>query len=468
MSHCLNPNCLQPNPNTTIFCQKCGSKLVLQERYFALKILGQGSFDLTFQAFDTEKPSQPYCVIKQSFSQVQDPNAQEKSEELFKQEAIRLKHLGKHQQIPELLDYFIQDHHQYLVQEYIAGQNLAQNLARHGAFSETKIMNLLAHLLPLVGFIHKHNCIHQDIKPENIIKRQGEHKLFLVDFGVSKAITRTPLSVTGTVIGSSGYIAPEQALGKPTFASDLYSLGVTCVHLLTNVEAFDLFDVFKGRWVWRDYLTVPVHDSLGQVLDKLLQQATDNRFQTAQDVLNHLPLKAKPISQPILQRVAEPDIELKSARGINYYHLEQLLKAKNWKEADEETAHKMCEVMGRTEEGWLEEEDIDNFPCEDLRTLDQLWLKYSNGRFGFSVQKEIYQTLGGTRNYDSKIWQAFGDQVGWRVSGNWLHYQDLKFDLRTPRGHLPFLWWGRWLWGVGSGGWRGISSLASRLVDCNL
>nr|CAD5953925.1 Serine/threonine-protein kinase PknA [Planktothrix pseudagardhii] len=146
-------------------------------------------------------------------------------------------------------------------------------------------------------------------------------------------------------------------MGKPTFASDLYSLGVTCVHLLTNVEAFDLFDVFKGRWVWRDYLTVPVHDSLGQVLDKLLQQATDNRFQTAQDVLNHLPLKAKPISQPILQRVAEPDIELKSARGINYYHLEQLLKAKNWKEADEETAHKMCEVMGRTEEGWLEEED---------------------------------------------------------------------------------------------------------------
>ena len=102
-----------------------------------------------------------------------------------------------------------------------------------------------------------------------------------------------------------------------------------------------------------------------------------------------------------------------------------------------ETDKKMCEVAGRTKEGYLTEEDIDNFPCEDLRTIDQLWVKYSNGRFGFSVQKRIYQSLGGTRSYDSKVWEAFGDQVGWRVGGSWLYYKDLKFHTMAKEGHLP-------------------------------
>jgi serine/threonine protein kinase len=126
MSQCLNPDCLYPNPNTTNFCQKCGSKLLLKERYRALKILGQGGFGRTFQAVDEDKPSQPYCVIKQFLPQAQGTNNQQKAEELFKQEAIQLEQLGKHQQIPELFAHFIQDHRQYLVQEYIEGQNLAQ------------------------------------------------------------------------------------------------------------------------------------------------------------------------------------------------------------------------------------------------------------------------------------------------------------------------------------------------------
>jgi Uncharacterized conserved protein len=285
MSQCLNPDCLQLNSKTTIFCQKCGSKLLLRERYRALKILGQGGFGRTFLAVDEDKPSQPYCVIKQFLPQAQGTNNQEKAGELFKQEAIQLEKLGKHQQIPELFAHFIQDNRQYLVQEYIPGQNLAQELAKTGAFSETKIINLLDDLLPVLAFIHQQPVIHRDIKPENIIRRQGDNKLVLVDFGAAKAATRTALAVTGTVIGSAGYTAPEQGLGKPTFASDLYSLGVTCINLLTNKEPFDLFDSGEGDWVWRDYLTVKVNNTLGQVLDKLLQQGTKKRFQTAQEVL---------------------------------------------------------------------------------------------------------------------------------------------------------------------------------------
>ncbi len=463
MSQCLNPDCLQLNSKTT-FCQKCGSKLLLTDRYRALEILGQGGFGRTFLAVDEHKPSQPYCVIKQFLPQAQGTNNQQKAEELFKQEAIQLEQLGKHQQIPELFAYFIQDHRQYLVQEYIEGQNLAQELAETGAFSEAKIINLLGDLLPVLAFIHQKPVIHRDIKPENIIRRKSDNKLVLVDFGAAKAATRTALAVTGTVIGSAGYVAPEQAVGKPTFASDLYSLGVTCIHLLTNIEPFDLFDVNEGDWVWRNYLKVNVNNTLGRVLDKLLQQVTKKRFQTAQEVLEALQFTP-------------------SATWVNYGQLEQLLKAGKWKEADEETTNKMLEVARRTKEGWLRVEDIDNFPCEDLRTIDQLWVKYSDGRFGFSVQKHIYQSLKGTRSYDRKVWSAFGDQVGWRVGGSWLYHTDLKFNQTAPEGHLPSVgdktvsigWDGVGVvWGLEARykkrkrKWVVVSSLASRLVDCKI
>ncbi|HBK98373.1 MAG TPA: protein kinase, partial [Microcoleaceae bacterium UBA10368] len=126
-----------------------------------------------------------------------------------------------------------------------------------------------------------------------------------------------------------------------------------------------------------------------------------------------------------------------SAVGMDYINLRNLLAAKKWKEADEETARVMLKVAGREEEGWLDTSSIDKFPCEDLRTIDQLWVKYSNGRFGFSVQKRIYQSLGGTREYDEKVWEAFGDKVGWRKNNSWLYYKDLTFSEKAPEAHLP-------------------------------
>ncbi|CCI19633.1 Genome sequencing data, contig C280 (fragment) [Microcystis aeruginosa PCC 9807] len=138
--------------------------------------------------------------------------------------------------------------------------------------------------------------------------------------------------------------------------------------------------------------------------------------------------------------------------------LEDLLKQQQWKQADEETVRVMLQVANGRSEGWLREEDIDYFPCEDLRTIDQLWVKYSGGRFGFSVQAKIYRKLGGTREYDEKIWNAFGDRVGWRVNNNWIYYRDVTFDLFSPLGHLPYLYLAK----------NDVSSLASRLVKCNI
>jgi serine/threonine-protein kinase len=158
---------------------------------------------------------------------------------------------------------------------------------------------------------------------------------------------------------------------------------------------------------------------------------------------------------------------LESSVGKDYTKLRDLLKAGEWKQADEETTRVMLAVCGRQKEGWLKDENIDNFPCSDLRTIDQLWVKYSNGHFGFSVQKRIYQSLGGTRQYDEKIWEAFGDRVGWRKQRKqgklWLYYKDITFALTAPQGHLPVV--GGILLRIE---WEVFSSLASRLVKCNI
>jgi hypothetical protein len=98
----------------------------------------------------------------------------------------------------------------------------------------------------------------------------------------------------------------------------------------------------------------------------------------------------------------------------------------------------MLAVAKREKEGWLDTKSIDNFPCEDLRTIDQLWVKYSNGKFGFSVQKKICQGLGGTRDL-GEIWEKFGDKVGWRKGGDWLYYSRLKWSKNAPIGMLPWL-----------------------------
>ena len=131
-------------------------------------------------------------------------------------------------------------------------------------------------------------------------------------------------------------------------------------------------------------------------------------------------------------------VELRSERGIDYIRLCNRLATGKWKEADQETLEVMCQAAEREEEKWLMKENIDKFPCEDLQTINQLWLYYSDGKFGFSVQKEIYESLGGTREHDQKVWEKFCERVGWRKGGKWLGYSELTFDQRSaPQAHLP-------------------------------
>lgn len=299
MSYCLNPNCPKPNnPDGNKFCQTCGTKLLLGQQYRALKLIGAGGFGRTLLAIDEGKASKSYCVIKQFYPQGN--NHLTRAARLFHQEALRLEQLGKHPQIPELFAHFQQDHHWYIVQEFIHGQNLAQELAATEPFREGQIRRLLSQLLPVLNFIHQGKVIHRDIKPENIIRRsiilpsdrQGiiiPPDLVLVDFGAAKYATATTLAKTGTTIGSAGYAAPEQIFGKAVFASDIYSLGVTCIHLLTQTQPFNLYDPMENGFVWRDFLVNnPVSRQLSRILDKMIQSSIKLRYQSAIAVMDDL------------------------------------------------------------------------------------------------------------------------------------------------------------------------------------
>ncbi|TAF17650.1 MAG: protein kinase, partial [Nostocales cyanobacterium] len=381
--------------------------------------------------------------------------------------AQRLEELGKHPQIPELMAYFTYDNRQYLVQEFVKGETLQTELDNNGVFSEQQIKKLLIEVLQILDFVHSKQVIHRDIKPENIIL-SSDKKLFLVDFGAAKIVKPQQRTATGTIIGSAEYCAPEQSMGKPLFISDLYSLGVTCLHLLTGVSPFDLYSPMEGEWVWRDFLNGNVvSNELGKILEKLASPIAKHRYQSVKEVINDLiPVNQLSTTQQTV-KIHQPLVAITS----HYQKLEKLLAEGKWKEADEETARVMLAVANREKEGFLDAPSIDNFPCDDLYNIDRLWLKYSNGKFGFSVQKQIYQSLGGTRKYDEKIWIAFGDRLGWRKLEKWKYYNDITFDIKAPEGHLPARFWDDWDWkGVG-GGSRCVgrmSSFASRLVDCKI
>ncbi|MEB3180268.1 MAG: protein kinase [Nostocaceae cyanobacterium] len=320
---CLNPDCPSPeNPDQNEFCQSCGVPLVrlLRGHYRITKLLSdEGGFGRTYLAEDLDKLDE-LCVVKQLAPKVQGTWAIKKAVELFKEEAKRLQELGEHPQIPTLLAYFEEDNYLYLVQQFINGENLFKELEKLGKFSETQIRELLLDLLPVLQYIHERGVIHRDIKPQNIIRRsppvQGR-ELTLIDFGASKQLTVTVQPEPGTTIGSHGYSPLEQIQhGEAYPASDLFSLGASCFHLLTGITPFQLWSEHGYSWVnnWRKYLTSPISWELTQVIDKLLKKDIQDRYQSAVEILEDL---RKPVAPPPppTQPIPPPIIKLGKAKS---------------------------------------------------------------------------------------------------------------------------------------------------------
>jgi serine/threonine protein kinase len=468
---CFNPDCLHQNTQLTNFCQKCGQKLLLTERYRAHSYLGEGGFGRTFIGVDQNRRNSS-CVIKQFLPLSQNSGALQKCIQLFEQEAELLEKLGKHPQIPDLLAFFEQDGKLYLIQEYIEGQDLLKELKQQGRFNETKIKSFLVEMLPILDFIHNKSIIHRDIKPENIIRRKNKldptiygqiSDLVLIDFGVSRQVSATIMTRMGTVTGTPGYASPEQLRGVTNASSDMYSLAITAIRLLTGVFpeerngtlVDEIFDHYNLDWVWKEWLSknrLSISPNLAIVLDKMLADKPSDRFQSAQEVLTAIGQRSF-VVLPQPQPAPKPNIKLQTSKA-NFTKLDQLLSTEKWKEADQETGRVMLQIMGRETEHFLTEDNCRNFPPEELRIIDQLWLKYSEGRFGFSVQKQIWLKLGGKLD-GREDWNTFGKlatQVGWMEGGEWLEYDLLTFNTKALPGHLPSapgvrFWWGGGLYG---------------------
>lgn len=297
MSYCLNPVCPSPQNDTPgDVCQACGSKLLLNDRYRVVQMLGQGGFGATFLAIDEGLPGHPNCVIKQLRPSATAPHVLDMARELFKREAETLGKIGNHPQIPSLRDYFEANQEFYLVQEYISGSTLQQEVKRSGPFSEAGVKQFLSEILPVLEYIHQYRVIHRDIKPANIIRRAQDCKLVLIDFGAVKnqhqpspnASEHT--AFTSYAIGTPGFAPPEQMAMRPVPASDIYALGVTCIYLLTGKSPKDLdYDPATGELLWQRYVHISNH--FIEVLRRMLDVSVRHRYQTADQIFRELDLE---------------------------------------------------------------------------------------------------------------------------------------------------------------------------------
>ncbi|MEG5001129.1 serine/threonine-protein kinase [Microcoleus sp. B4-D4] len=402
---------------------------------------GEGGFGATYLAQKAQN-SQRVVIKTLKDDLLSDPNFGWYRDK-FRDEALLLS-LCKHPNIVQIDNYFIDGDLPCIAMEYVAGEDLWKLVERRGILSETEALNYIRKVGEAVIVVHEKGLLHRDIKPQNIMVRDNQDAV-LIDFGLARGFIpdRTQQMTFGL---THGFAPLEQYAESGRFAeyTDVYALAATLYYLLTRTPPTAAFLRASNHPLKPPFQINPnISDAVHRAIMKGMEMDATKRPQSVQKWLDML-------SEPTLgnggQRGGvsptipspQPPPQPVKLISVDYSQLARLLASKKWKEADEETANKMLEAVGRTEDGWLRREDIDRFPCEDLRTIDQLWVKYSNGRFGFSVQKRIYESLGGSREYDRKIWAAFGDRVGWRKNNNWLYYQDLTYSEKSPEAHLPF------------------------------
>jgi CHASE2 domain-containing sensor protein/predicted Ser/Thr protein kinase len=271
--------------------EKQTGDFLLGGRYQITRVLGSGGFGCTYLAKDTQRPNEPTCVVKQLMPARRDPRFLEVARRLFDTEAEILQTLGKHNQIPDLLAYFEEEQEFYLVQEYIRGNLLSDELPPAHAIQDQKfVVDLLKDILEVLTFVHAHRVIHRDIKPSNIIRNSQNNRLVLIDFGAVKTMQPPNLEKTelATIaIGTKGYAPPEQLIGHPRLCSDIYALGMIAIQSLTGTPAHELqINMETGAVEWQN--DCEVRADLGMILDKMVRYHFSDRYQTATEVLEDL------------------------------------------------------------------------------------------------------------------------------------------------------------------------------------
>ena len=274
---------------------------ILHESYEILALLGQGGFARTYTAAQINKPNNPLCVVKEiPFPPSNDPRVLEMGRKRFDREASALCRLGRNSRIPELFDRFEENDYFYLVQEYVEGHPLSQELTAGDRWNENNTVALLREVLEILKSVHQENIIHRDITPSNLIRRETDKQIVLIDFGAVKEISTFTANSTGEIltsqaIGTSGYMPAEQYKPRslPQPYNDIYPLGIIAIQALTGQRPTTLpQDPETCEIVW-DYSTpdrpaVQVSDKLKNILTKMVRYHFQHRYQSVDEVLQDL------------------------------------------------------------------------------------------------------------------------------------------------------------------------------------
>ncbi|MFM7406270.1 MAG: protein kinase domain-containing protein [Cuspidothrix sp.] len=432
-------------------------------RFIVQNVLGTGGFGVTYSV--KEVSTDQIFVIKTLNHIQQSKEDFQNLQVKFVNEALRLAKCS-HPHIVKVYEVIEEDGLWGMLMEYINGQDLAAYLDEHGKLSEQEALCYINQIGQALEYVHQQGFLHRDIKPSNIILRRGKPEAVLIDFGLAREYTIGKVR-NMTNERTDGYAPIEQYKKRGNFGkyTDVYALAATLYTLLTKQVPI------PAEYRKDHTLLLPPKQFNAHISDRInnaiVQGMTVDFQKRPQSVRQFRELLG-------LVKNSSHIYEKVSAVGMNYIKLRDLLKEGKWQEADAETTRIMLAVVKKEDDGWLNEKDIENFPCEDIRTIDQLWLKYSKGHFGFSVQNRIYQNLFQKGDPECVIWDKFGDIVGWRQDKKWMYYDDLTFDLSAPIAHLPAgifwfdSWWGRYGWFLLDGVEGRFLALLRRMVNCNI
>ncbi len=448
-------------------------------KYYLKELLGVGGYGAVFRADEVVGDR----LIRQVAVKLISPEGDQKNREKQLEEliaAVKLDH-------PHLIRCYAPGLTQikigemlYLVME-LGAETLAKLLEQKpGALGEEEVEKIVKEIGAALVYLHQEpeGQVHRDVKPANVIK-VGEYWK-LADFGLMRSINSGKSARTSSRKGTSEYAPPEAYEGVVATGWDIWSLGVIMAEMLTGKLPF--IGETEQQLMVKVIQEEPsiewskISQRYREIIQGALEKDREKRW-TATMVLNAMtktpapisshpkPISLTPPPSPQVNFAPSPQENLVTSRA-DLRKLDQLLSDKKWQEADQETTQVMLKVMTREKEGYLTEDNCRNFPKNELRMIDQLWLKYSNDKFGFSVQKKIWLKLGGKLDsYDSNTYVKLGDEVGWRKGGSWLNYSDLTFNISARRGHLPLFGWvvvGCWWVGLGDGSL--LSSLDSNMV----
>ena len=338
-------------------------------RYTIQRKIGNGGFGITYLAQDRKglvwvvKTLKDEVMTNPEYVDFRDKYLRD-----FQNEALKLA-ICRHPHIVQIENHFSHEGLPCIVMEYIQGMDLGQRLKQQGKLSEAEAVRYIRQIGEALVVVHDKGLLHRDLKPQNIMVRATQDEAVLIDFGIAREFI-ADVTQTHTSVYTLGFAPVEQYDDRARRGefTDVYALAATLATLVSGRVPQPSFN----RLV-RDIFQIPteVSPTVQEAIKRGMAVQPEDRTKT---VVEWLELLQSPKAQV----------------PARYRQLEALLAEGKWKEADQETAKVMLEVANRTEEGWLDVASIDNFPCEDLWAIDGLWVKYSNGLFGFSVQKRVF------------------------------------------------------------------------------